>query len=101
MPRVSGVSSSSTVWRILRSPIPWTVAACVRLNPIGLRTSVIFSFFFACSAMIVVLRPRASENLVLVLATQPRQERRILQLLQRREGRAHHVVRIGGAERLG
>ena len=53
IPRVSGVSTSSTVWRMRRRPIPSTVSAWVRLNPIGLRTRVIltvlpdFAFDFA------------------------------------------------------
>ena len=44
MPRVAGVSTSSTLWPIRRSPMPCTVAAWVRSNPIGLFTSVIFTF---------------------------------------------------------
>ena len=47
MPRVSGVSGSSTVWRILRNPIPITVSPCVLLKPIGLRSSVTFNVFAA------------------------------------------------------
>src|SRR5262245_7394526 len=108
MPRVSGVSGSSTVWRIFRSPMPCTVFACVLSKPIVLRTSVTFSVFAAAVfpaflAIRCALRCRrrsGADELALFLATHPRHQRGILQTHQPGEGRPHHVVRVGGAERL-
>src|SRR6185503_20407318 len=99
MPRVSGVSGSSTVWRSRRSPMPWTVLACVLLKPMVLRTSVTFSFLsVACATSVPRLR---ADQLAFFLAAHPRHGRRVLQLHQSAERRAHDVVRVGRAERLG
>ena len=60
MPRVAGVSGSSTECRMRRSPIPSTVFACVLLKPIVLRRRVIFNFFaagfaaFACAVFFAI-----------------------------------------------
>src|SRR5687767_2756841 len=96
MPRVSGVSGSSTEWRIFRSPMPWTVFACVSLKPIVLLTSVTLSRLAAafCAAFL------AMNQLALFLAAVPRHQRRILQFHEAAEGRPHDVVRVGRAERL-
>src|SRR5262245_51739309 len=90
MPRVAGVSMSSTVWPMRRRPMPCTVFACVLLNPIGLFTSVILTVLPSAISL-----PR------LVLAAQPTDGRGILQAHQAGEGRAHDVVRVRGPDRLG
>src|SRR4026209_2151019 len=112
MPRVSGVSASSTVWLRRRSPRPITVSSCVRLNPIVLFTSVILrrlpSAFFAFFVAIVLLTFALCPLTVLgpnqfrfFLAAEPRPLRRILQTHEAGKRRTHDVVRIRGAERLG
>ena len=45
IPRVAGVSGSSTECPIRRRPMPWTTCAWFLLNPIVLLRSVIFSLF--------------------------------------------------------
>src|SRR5688572_21508049 len=103
MPRVSGVSGSSTVWRIFRNPIPRTVSNWVRLKPIVLLTSVTFSSlaagFFALflamslSALLIhdARRILRSDELTLFLAPIPGHEGRILQVHQAGKRRPHHV----------
>src|SRR5262245_53410352 len=116
MPRVSAVSGSSTVWRMRRKPIPSTVFPCVLLKPIGLFTRVTFNRFDASFAAaffaMLCLEPCAlclvfpfapvsgPRQLALFLAAEPCHLRRILQLHQSRERRAHDVVRICRAKRL-
>src|SRR5687768_5591473 len=105
MPRTSGVSGSSTEWRMRRSPIPCTVWPCVLLKPIGLLTSVIVSFFAPASflaAFLAITLPflghSRADQIGLFLAVPARDEVRILQVHQAGERRPHHVVRVGRAE---
>src|SRR5438034_6065945 len=100
MPRVSGVSASSTVWRIRRSPMPSTVSPCVLLKPIGLRTSVILSRLASVCLLAAFFATSGSYEFREVLAAQARHESRILQIHQAGKRRPYHVVRVGRAERL-
>src|SRR3982751_5821683 len=101
MPRVSGVSANSTLWFSRRRPRPVTVAAWVLLKPIVLRNNVTFSrlpaVFVDVFAICLPLPGRnpvalGAEQLRLVLAAHARDERRISQIHQSREGGPHHVV---------
>src|SRR6186713_242632 len=84
-----------------RRPMPWTVFACALLKPMVLLTSVILtrlpsSVFFSRLAI-----GHRRLFLFLFLPAQAADEGRILQLAERLEGRAHHVVRVRRADRLG
>src|SRR5687767_6661686 len=105
MPRVSGVSASSTVYPSRRRPRPVTTLSCFRSNPIVLFTSVIRSFFaddvFAFALFAMPLRSLRRRRLFfLFLAAETPHELRILQPGQSGEGGAHDVVRVRGTNRL-
>src|SRR5688572_29127914 len=57
MPRMDGVSGSSTVWRILRNPSPRTHIRCPCWVPIGLLTSVTLRVLPPKFAFAWVIRP--------------------------------------------
>src|SRR4026208_1229571 len=97
MPRVSGVSKSSTVCASRRSQSPVTTLSCFRSNPIVLFTSVIRSFLadaFAFALFAMTLRPLRRRRLLffLFLAAQTPPHLRILQPAQSGERGAHDVV---------
>src|SRR5215813_10189588 len=105
MPRVSGVSFSSTVWRIRRRPSPLTTVACFRSNPVGLTSSVtltVLPFVSVRSFAILLLEfLRAGfRQLVERLAPQPRDPVGILERPQPRERRTDDVVGVRRPERL-
>src|SRR5882672_2815478 len=108
MPRVDGVSMSSTVWWGCRNPRPCTTAACFLSKPMVLLTSVtltrlvsadFFDAFFAIRASCVLAR--GPYQIGQVLAAKPRDRGRIFQRHQSIERGAYHVVRVGGSKRLG
>src|SRR5579864_4036823 len=108
-PRVAGVSTTSTVCRIRRRPSPRSVSACLRSNPIALRTCVIrsrFAVFFSAALVAIASPPsrsarrRRAGDFLDVLAAQPGHVRRVLELHQRVESRPNHVVMVGRSERL-
>src|SRR5919201_1359505 len=101
MPRVAGVSFSSTVWRMRRRPRPRTVVACFRSNPIGLFTSVTLTVapFVSVRWLAMALCARARERLQF-LSAKPRDRHRILQRREAGERGAHDVVRVRRSERL-
>src|SRR4051794_1187108 len=94
MPRVSGVSFSSTLCPMRRNPMLWTTFACFLSKPIVLLTSVILTR----PGLDIGPRPF---RCVLVLAAQLAHRTRIAQAGEAGEGRAHHVVRVGRTQRLG
>src|SRR3954447_8569222 len=87
MPRVGGVSITSTVWLVHLSPSPRTVARCDSLQLAVLFASVTFNFFASATSRLHDLFDRLA-------ALGSNVGRRVL----RREcvdDRAHHVVRVG------
>src|SRR5688500_9416670 len=90
-----------------RSPIPWTVFACVRLKPMTLLTRVtvrrfaaaVLAVFFAMflGSQFPALR---ADHLGFFLAAHPRDQGRVLPPHQPGEGGPHDVVRVRRAERL-
>src|SRR6185295_971871 len=92
MPRMVGVSSCSTTWRMWRRPSACTVPSCFGESPMMLFTRVTLSFF--------------ARGRLLPVAFHGPPPRRVggLQPLQPPEGihrRLQHVVRVVGAECLG
>src|SRR5438132_6009348 len=129
MPRIDGVSLSSTVCRMRRSPSPFTTASWLRLNPTGLLRKVTFTvplpfesvlslamvFSSLAPGFISYFAPgpnflygagphptlrRGPREIRQLLAAHPREQRRIFQRSEAGERRAHHVVRVCRPERL-
>src|SRR5688500_9219945 len=98
MPRVTGVSTTSTERLMRRRPRPCTVASCVLLKTIWLTTSVIVTFSPLSFAALLAI---AAHHVFEILAAEPRDERRVLEAEERRERRAHDVVVVRRSERLG
>src|ERR1043166_7992025 len=114
MPRTAGVSSSVRVRRIL--PRPRKVAACTSGLRLALRIWRTVTVFFVSAIARLAYLDRvlargsllafagafaALDDVADAAAAALRHHARALLQLQRIEGRAHHVVGIGGAERLG
>src|SRR5438046_5794785 len=98
MPRADGVSLTSTVCRIRRSPSPRTTASWLRLNPTGLLTSVTLNV----AALLVSVRwlgMRLSEIRQL-LATEPCDRDRIFERRKTGDRGADDVVRVRRSARL-
>ena len=111
MPRIDGVSWSSTEWLIRRRPMPLTMLACfgrtrspftsVTLTRfVSAISSLLFSPYWNSSIRVFVLLLNR-RHLFEVLAAQACHRRRFLQALEPVEGRAHDVVWIRRSERLG
>src|SRR5690242_3586351 len=98
MPRADGVSLTSTVCRIRRSPSPRTTASWLRLKPTGLLTSVTLNV----PALFVSVRSLAMRcsEIRQLLATQPCDRDRIFERPETGECGADHVVRVRRSERL-
>src|SRR5215510_15765426 len=92
MPRIAGVSSSSTVWCSRRNPRPRTVLRCGALHAIGLFTSVTRSLFLSAIALTRDLFDRLP-----ALRGDLGGRAHLAQPVERR---AHDVVRIGRADAL-
>src|SRR6056297_423922 len=94
MPRISGVSCSSTLWCMRRKPRPRTVSRCLPILPLGLRTSVTRSFADFFLAMIF-------QDLLYALAALGRDRFRGSHVLQALDRGANQVDRVVGAHALG
>src|SRR5690554_1160700 len=90
---MEGVSSSSTVWPILRRPRPFTHSLCLGWQPIGLRvrvTLIVFAFAMTSTQNIFDGFTALGCNIF-----------RRFHGLQTLDGRTNHVHRVGGAVALG
>src|SRR3712207_5736153 len=104
MPRTAGVSSSSRLRCILLSPNPFSVASWSRVRPIGLPIWVTFSFFAAAMDLLPRLGAAGfapADEVADLLAPACRDGARAGNPREGVEGRLDHVVRVGGAHRLG
>src|SRR5512139_1643263 len=97
MPRMAGVSSSSTVWRMRRRPRPRTVALCGVSAPRRPLTCVTLIFL----GEVISVSFDSADDLFDLLAALGRDLRGAVLLEQPVEGRAHDVVGVGGAVALG
>src|SRR5271155_32546 len=116
MPRTAGVSGSSVTRPILLSLSPIRVERCEWWRRIGLP---VCSTLIVFAALAIVSTPKSASARCLVsrnlgiaadaarlqrgnldVPARRDRSRRVL-VLQRIEGRAHHVVRVGRADRLG
>src|SRR2546421_5495053 len=104
MPRMAGVSLSSTEELSFLRPSPRATTAWLSLNPVVLFTSFTVTVLPLVSvlslAMFEFLRARPRRELFERFAAQPCNHRRILELAEARERRPHDVVRVGRSERL-
>src|SRR5215470_18160676 len=92
MPRITGVSSCTTVARIRRRPSASSVRTWPGLSPIALRVCVTLSFLLDKDGLLRFLYTLPPEPLeVLELPDPP----------ERVQGRLQHVVRIVRTKRLG
>src|SRR3954466_7067211 len=104
MPRTAGVSSSSTVWLMRRSPSPRTVARWLSRVPTTPRTRVTLTVlpdFFAVAVFLTMICRPLAQYLFNCLATLGGDFGRRAHALQPVDGCAHYVVRIGRAQAFG
>src|SRR5205823_13535911 len=105
MPRMAGVSLSSTEELSFLRPSPRATTAWLSLNPVVLLTSFTVTVLPLVSvlslAMFEFLRARPRGELGEFLAAQPCNHRRILELAEARERRPHDAARVPRPERLG
>src|SRR5512134_1033092 len=93
MPRISGVSATTTVWLMRRRPRPRTVARWRWIWPKGLFTSVTFTFL-AGAFFAMAVSARDLGNCLAALGCDALRRRHARQRIHRR---THHVDRIARA----
>src|ERR1051325_12105165 len=92
IPRIEGVSSRSITWYSRVKPSPLMTSLCFTGVQIFERTYCSRIFFFAAVISLQLLQRLAAQGSH-VLA--------VAKFIERVKGRLDHVVRIGGADRLG
>src|SRR5262245_27951478 len=97
MPRVAGVSFSSTVCRIRRRPRLRTTVPWLLLKPIGLLSSVTLTVppFLASVRWLGMLSLFSVFPRQRVAAAHARDQCRVLQRMETRDGCADDVMRVG------
>src|SRR3954453_14961954 len=101
MPRTAGVSSSSTVWLMRRSPSPRTVARWLSRVPTTPRTNVTLTVlpgFFAVSVFLTMICALLAQYFFNCLAALGGDFGRRTHALQPVDRCPHYVVRIGRAQ---
>src|SRR3954470_16389138 len=104
MPRTAGVSSSSTVWLMRRSPSPRTVARWLSRVPTTPRTNVTLTVlpdFFAVSVFLTMICRPSAQYFFNCLAALGGDFGRRAHALQANDRCAHYVVRIRRAQAFG
>src|ERR1039458_3770253 len=112
MPRIAGSSGRSITWFSRVNPSPFTTRFCVTGAQMAETThfrcifpATAFGFFVVIVNSSTLIMSAASRYSVLKfvhsLAAHRRDALSALQMPQRVEGRFDHVVRVGGADRLG
>src|SRR3954451_415604 len=96
MPRIAGVSITSTVSLRNFSPSPWATVACFLSKPMVLFTSfTLIRLVSACFFAARLAMARRPHHLRQLLAAQPGHHQRILQRHQPLKRGAYDVVRVG------